>query len=218
MTRVLIVAPYASARAGLHALLADAPDLQVVGEVASPADMERVLAGAGAEVVLLQGEGEGDAARVAEALAGGDTGLVLLGGDTPGDYFVLAASSALPAWGYLAREADGPALVQAVRAVAGGLIVLDRGLLPLLAAAATVLPDDASSFPDDHTPGESLTARETEVLQLMAQGLPNKIIATRLGISLHTVKFHVASILAKLGATSRTEAVTLGVRRGHVLL
>lgn len=56
------------------------------------------------------------------------------------------------------------------------------------------------------------------MLQLMAQGLPNKIIASRLGISLHTVKFHVASVLAKLDATSRTEAVTLGVRRGYVLL
>jgi DNA-binding NarL/FixJ family response regulator len=52
----------------------------------------------------------------------------------------------------------------------------------------------------------------------MAQGLPNKNIAARLSISQHTVKFHVASILAKLGAASRTEAVTLGARRGYVLL
>ena len=66
--------------------------------------------------------------------------------------------------------------------------------------------------------GETLTVRETEVLQLVAQGLPNKIIASRLGISLHTVKFHVAAILAKLNASSRTEAVTLGARRGYVVL
>jgi DNA-binding NarL/FixJ family response regulator len=68
------------------------------------------------------------------------------------------------------------------------------------------------------SPGETLTAREIQVLQLMAQGLPNKIIAARLGISLHTAKFHVASILSKLGAASRTEAVTLGARHGFVAL
>jgi DNA-binding CsgD family transcriptional regulator len=57
-----------------------------------------------------------------------------------------------------------------------------------------------------------------EVLQLMAHGLPNKRIAARLGISLHTAKFHVAQILAKLDAGSRTEAVTRGARRGYVTL
>jgi DNA-binding NarL/FixJ family response regulator len=63
-----------------------------------------------------------------------------------------------------------------------------------------------------------LTARELEVLRMMAEGAPNKIIAWRLGISEHTVKFHVASILSRLGASSRTEAVTIGIRRGLVLL
>jgi DNA-binding CsgD family transcriptional regulator len=63
-----------------------------------------------------------------------------------------------------------------------------------------------------------LTPREREILQQMAEGLPNKQIALRLSISLHTVKFHVASILAKLGVQSRTEAVTLGVRQGLVRL
>ena len=67
-------------------------------------------------------------------------------------------------------------------------------------------------------PDETLTTREREVLALMARGLPNKQIAARLSISLHTVKFHVASVLAKLGASSRTEAVTLGARRGAVSL
>ena len=65
---------------------------------------------------------------------------------------------------------------------------------------------------------EELTPRETEVLQMLANGLANKAIAARLSISEHTVKFHVASILGKLGAGSRTEAVTLGIRRGIVLL
>ncbi|MBW3634805.1 MAG: response regulator transcription factor, partial [Chloroflexi bacterium] len=62
--------------------------------------------------------------------------------------------------------------------------------------------------------GETLTTREREVLQLVAEGLPNKAIARELSISEHTAKFHVGSLLGKLGAASRTEAVTLATRRG----
>jgi DNA-binding NarL/FixJ family response regulator len=65
---------------------------------------------------------------------------------------------------------------------------------------------------------EPLTPRENEVLQMLASGLGNKEIAAKMEISEHTVKFHVASILGKLGAASRTEAVSLGIRRGLVLL
>jgi DNA-binding CsgD family transcriptional regulator len=65
---------------------------------------------------------------------------------------------------------------------------------------------------------EELTPREHEVLQLIAEGLPNKLIALKLGISEHTVKFHITSILGKLDAGSRTEAVRLGARRGLVVL
>ena len=64
----------------------------------------------------------------------------------------------------------------------------------------------------------ALTPRELEVLRMMADGAANKIIAWKLGVSEHTAKFHVASILAKLGAASRTEAVTIGIRKGMVLL
>jgi len=65
---------------------------------------------------------------------------------------------------------------------------------------------------------EPLTKREREVLQMLAGGLANKEIAARLAISDHTVKFHVASILGKLGVSTRTEAVSVGIRRGLVLL
>jgi DNA-binding NarL/FixJ family response regulator len=65
---------------------------------------------------------------------------------------------------------------------------------------------------------EALTPREVEILQLLAAGLGNKEIASRLGISDHTVKFHVASVIGKLGAASRTEAVTLGIRHGLVMI
>jgi DNA-binding NarL/FixJ family response regulator len=69
-----------------------------------------------------------------------------------------------------------------------------------------------------HAVEEPLTARESQVLELLAEGLPNKTIAARLGISDQTAKFHVASILAKLGATNRTDAVRRAVRRGLVTL
>jgi two-component system, NarL family, response regulator YdfI len=67
-------------------------------------------------------------------------------------------------------------------------------------------------------PPEELTPRETEVLRLLADGLPNREIAERLHISEHTIKFHIRSILGKLGASSRTEAVTLGFRSGLIEL
>jgi DNA-binding NarL/FixJ family response regulator len=71
---------------------------------------------------------------------------------------------------------------------------------------------------EEPIPVETLTARETEVLELLAEGLSNKAIAARLGISDQTVKFHVASIGGKLGAANRTEAVRLAVRRGLIAL
>jgi DNA-binding NarL/FixJ family response regulator len=63
---------------------------------------------------------------------------------------------------------------------------------------------------------EEITSRETEVLRMLAEGLVNRDIGVRLGISEHTVKFHISSILDKLGASTRTEAVTLGIRRGLI--
>ena len=81
--------------------------------------------------------------------------------------------------------------------------------------AFVVVPDRAG--PDEPLP-EPLTRRELDVLELMADGLPNKAIAQRLGISDQTVKFHVAVILAKLGAANRTEAVRVAVRRGLIAL
>jgi DNA-binding NarL/FixJ family response regulator len=70
----------------------------------------------------------------------------------------------------------------------------------------------------DSTTGGALTPREREVLALLAEGVGNKTIAWKLAISEHTVKFHVASIMGKLNATSRTEAVAVGIRKGLILL
>jgi NarL family two-component system response regulator YdfI len=103
-------------------------------------------------------------------------------------------------------------IVAGLEAAAAGLIVLHPAEVDAMFPAA----EPASSPLAELI--EPLTLRESEVLQMLASGLANKEIATRLAISEHTVKFHVASILGKLGAASRTEAVTLGIRHGLVLL
>jgi len=103
------------------------------------------------------------------------------------------------------------------------------GEFDTLAAARAGAPADAvfvvaplavRQARDDRAPAleEPLTAREIQVLELLAEGLPNKAIAARLGISDQTVKFHVASISGKLGAANRTDAVRRAVRRGLIAL
>jgi two-component system, NarL family, response regulator YdfI len=222
--RVLIVAAYASVRAGLHALLADTEDCEVIGEISGSAELERLLPVAAPDVVLFDAN-EGDAERVREVVAGSEAGLVVLSDSREG--FGVLADAPLRGWGYLLKEAEGPEIAAAVRAAAAGLVALDRSLAPLLGGAlgpshqasdGLVSTSGSDTWPSTSRNGETLTTREREVLKLMAEGLPNKLIASRLSISHHTVKFHVASILAKLGAASRTEAVALGARLGYLVL
>jgi DNA-binding NarL/FixJ family response regulator len=87
-----------------------------------------------------------------------------------------------------------------------------------LVADAIVAPPPADPEPEDGPAPETLTAREIQVLELVAEGLPNKVIAERLGISDQTVKFHIGSISGKLGAGNRTDAVRRAVRRGLIAL
>jgi DNA-binding NarL/FixJ family response regulator len=126
-------------------------------------------------------------------------------------------SDAIDAWlGALQRDATGEELVAAIAAVAGGLLTLDRRLAgALLATPERLQAPTPERLADTEEP---LTARELEVLQLLAEGLPNKLIAAQLHISEHTAKFHVSAIILKLGAASRTEAVTLAARRGLLIL
>jgi DNA-binding NarL/FixJ family response regulator len=111
--------------------------------------------------------------------------------------------------GLLLRDVDATTLALALPAVARGLVVCDTTLVAGLFPARQ--PPFMSST-------EALTPREQEVLQLLAEGLPNKTIADRLRISEHTVKFHVNAILSKLGVQSRTEAVVRAMRLGLLLL
>lgn len=100
-------------------------------------------------------------------------------------------------------------------------LAASNALFESTTASAVLMESGAFSAwhePDPKPPAAPLTPREIEVLRMMADGASNKIIAHQLGISDHTVKFHVTSILAKLNAGTRTEAVMLGVRKGLVYL
>ncbi len=113
----------------------------------------------------------------------------------------------------LPRDALSEEIFSAIQAVHAGFVILDPEVTQELARHVHL--ESA-----DHVPAafDELTTREIEVLRMMAEGLGNKQIASRLGISDHTIKFHISSILDKLGASSRTEAVTLGIRMGLILL
>lgn len=214
MNRVLIVAPYASLRAGLEALLASETECLVVGAAAGSEELEHLLPALRPDALLVDGEQTAEEINNILTLAvEADVGLVVLG-DNGEDMGRLLAGDA-PAWAYLRREAEGGEIAAALRALAAGLVVIDRTLAGRLQVSAPIQPRPAAGTVLSR---ETLTGREREVLEWMAQGLANKQIAAKLAISLHTVKFHVASILAKLGASSRTEAVTLGARNGMVTL
>ena len=113
----------------------------------------------------------------------------------------------------LPRDASAPEIAVGIEAVVAGLVVLHPSAAPLSRSRAAR---------NGRTPGETqtdaLTPRELEILAMMAEGMRNRTIASRLGISTHTVKFHIAAILDKLNARSRTEAVTIGLRQGLLMV
>jgi DNA-binding NarL/FixJ family response regulator len=115
----------------------------------------------------------------------------------------------------LPRTAKPDEIVTAIKAVTKGLAVLPSELLPTLLSGASLVGD---LLDDNDADRARLTPRELEVLAAMADGVSNKAIARRLGISFHTAKFHVAAILAKLNADSRTEAVARAAQLGLVML
>jgi two-component system nitrate/nitrite response regulator NarL len=195
--RVLVVAAYPALRAGLVSLLASDRKLEPI----ATEGVELGDAGSAPSAIVVDysaGEPE-EILSVAEAFP--QSALVMIGADPATDGPGLSGAPVA----YLPSDVDAAALTAAVRAAASGLIVLD----PTVAGATGVHTHARTS-----EGAETLTAREREVLLLVAEGLPNKAIARELGISEHTAKFHVGSLLGKLGAASRTEAVTLATRRG----
>lgn len=200
MIRLLIAAPTAVMRAGLEALVAAEPAIEVAGSFPdlSPAEELRpdvILAAVPFEDLAPPHNGQGPA-------------IVLLSGESqPGwtlDALRLGVRAVLP------QHASPAEVLAAVEAASNGMAVMDPGELETLLAGASPAPVS------DEAP--MLTPRETEVLRMMADGAANKNIAWKLGISEHTVKFHVASILGKLHASTRTEAVAIGMRKGLILI
>jgi DNA-binding NarL/FixJ family response regulator len=111
--------------------------------------------------------------------------------------------------GILANDATATDIVAALIAAAAGLVVVQPEIASLLISAPRLPLAPAQ---------QALTQREIEVLRMLAEGMSNKRIAHQLYLSEHTVKFHISSIFAKLSVSSRTEAVTIGLRRGLILL
>ena len=201
--RVLVVSHDPLARAGLAALLDQQPGCNVVGRVSDDEVQIPALEVYQPDVLVwdLGWNSVSALERMGEIPEDAPPVLALVGDQTHADE---ARTSG--ARGVLLRETDADVFLAALSAVARGLVVLD----PSLAARATT-PRSSDAVPD-------LTPRERQALALLAEGLPNKTIASRMGISEHTVKFHVNSILGKLGAQSRTEAVTRATRLGLILL
>jgi len=200
--RVLLVAEDPLARGGLESLASHDGRLRPVGQVAPDGAEAAVRALSPDAVVWDLGPG-------ARQLLGAPLPL----GDSPPTVVLLAddrlVGDALAAGvrGIVPREISAERLAAAVAAVAQGLLAFDESFSSALSRGRA--PSAAS---------EELTPREAEVLQLVAQGLSNKAIADRLGISEHTAKFHVNSILSKLGAQSRTDAVVRAARLGLLVL
>ena len=211
--RVLIVADDPLARAGLATLLTQQPGCTVVGQMAGQADVLDGLRLYQPDVVVwdLGWEPTPELAvsptaleQLADVRDAGQPVVALLPDER---YTALVWASGVR--GLLPRDVDAATLALALPAVAQGLVVCDAELV------SGLLP---ARHPQPMSPTEALTPREQEVLQLLAEGLPNKTIADRLHISEHTVKFHVNAILSKLGAQSRTEAVVRATRLGLLLL
>jgi two-component system, NarL family, response regulator YdfI len=200
LTRLLIAATSPVVRAGLEALATSNPSLELAGAFPDLASVEALRPD-----VVLAALSPADLAPAANGRA---------------PSYVLLTGEAQPAWtaealrlgvrALLPRDASAAEILAAVDAAAAGLAVVAPGdLEPLLHAGPQPQAAPETSV---------VTPREMEVLRLMAEGAANKTIAWKLDISEHTVKFHVASIFAKLNAGTRTEAVTQGVRRGLILL
>ena len=192
MIRVLLNVSSPALRAGLRALLSSDKTIKVVNDsLEEEAEADVVIASASASSFSAEADPASSAAT-------------LLLSDSPLKIREMRRSSRT--WGVLPTDVSSEELIAAVHALSQGLIVGTSTLL---------FESETESEPLSHGP---LTDRESEVLGLLSKGLANKQIAVALGISEHTVKFHVSSIYTKLNVTNRTEAVREGLRGGWIAL
>lgn len=215
MIRVLVAAASAAMRAGLEALIASSPDLVVARLPTRSATLAQDIVAARPDVVLLELDwrsGDPTTSLPARGVEPEAPAMVILADMSQSTWVADALRAGAHA--ILPRDATSGEIVAAIRSASSGLITLHPDvvamLMPALATPARTLTP-ITGMP-------ALTPREIEVLEMLAQGLGNKIIARQLGISEHTVKFHIGSIFTKLNASSRTEAVTTGARMGLIML
>ena len=223
LTSVFIIAASEVVRAGLETLIGSDERFTVTG---SAADWEVMAEAPPPDVVLLElGDASGisfaELRNLEEAGTDGDApALVVLMADLREERITDALDFGVRA--ALPRNSTSGEILAAIEGVAAGLIVIHRDALDALrdvnASTAVTAVTPSPSSEESLRDVERLTPREVEVLGMLAEGLGNKEIASCLMISEHTVKFHVSSIFAKLGASSRTEAVTQGIRRGLIML
>ena len=204
--QIAILAPTLAGRVGLRTLLGVSNAIQIVIETADPVTLQN-YEWDNVDVLILQGYESLE--ELATLWKSEEQPALLWISDDPQAAKILRGLP-LSAWGLLSSEASSEDLLAAVHALYQGLIVAPRRHLEPL--WIDNLPEET----DDLI--EQLTPRETEILELLAQGLANKQIALELEISEHTVKFHVSSIYAKLGATNRMEAVRMGLQLGLITL
>jgi DNA-binding NarL/FixJ family response regulator len=208
MIRILVVDDHPVVRDGLVAILGTQPDFDIVGEAGNGGAAVEMAGTLHPDVILLDLEmPEMEALRRIRAAAPGARVIIFTVFDT--DERILSAVGA-GAQGYLLKGAPREEIFNAVRVVSQG------GSLLQPVVASKVLRHLSGDAPAPHP--DSLTDREMDVLRLMAQGRANREIGTALFISERTVKFHVSSILSKLGAANRTEAVAIAAQQGIVAM
>jgi DNA-binding NarL/FixJ family response regulator len=192
--RVVVVDDHAVVRSGLVQLLGGADDLEVVGTAADGARAIEVVRETRPDVVLMDLQMPGvDGVAATRSIAASDIGADVLVLTSYSDRARIVAALDAGAVGYLLKDADPAQVLEGIRAVA-------RGESPLHPRAARELLQQRG------TPRVQLTPREVEVLGLVRDGLANKQIARRLGISERTVKAHLTSAFARIGVADRTQA------------
>jgi two-component system, NarL family, response regulator YdfI len=216
MVKVIVLAGSAVSQAGLESLLKLAEGIDVVQTSTTsnlPSDWMSLLETDATDVLLVEGQAEQNIFQYLSELGIDDTlpAIVVLTRAT--QQRELAPMLALGIRGILPYSASPQEIVAAIRAAAAGLSVFHSDF------QHNLFDDRLGSRPDSNALElEPLTLREQEVLALLSQGFSNKAIAAQLHLSEHTIKFHIGAIFEKLNASSRTEAVAIGIRQGLIML
>src|ERR1700688_518336 len=203
--RIAVATTSAVRRAGLESIVRGHADFHLAGSFAALASLVSFARSTELDVMVI----DSDSIRDLLLDPAPNAAIVLLTEVSDARSISLLLRSGVRA--ILSRESDPDDVLSAIYAAYDGLVLLSTATAESLAAFYGDLPLEV-----EEELSEEITSREIGVLRMLAEGLVKKDIAARLGISEHTVKFHISSILDKLGASTRTEAVTLGIRRGLI--